>query len=267
MPSNPAIDFIGADFFDSPSTLGVAIISSRKFYSYLTGCLPASLIQAAAQYCETVISGGNITWTSASLSNPGSFTISSTPAAQIASWTMAQQHNGQEISNSGVGHATTNSNLTVSFGQVDVTEGYNQLTASGSIAVSADYQTISRTPEEWSSPTFTFAWTANYSVEPTNSGGGVEFVYSAATSNFPTSPTSQSGGDAGWGQHIPSDVLTKILANAVSGICSNLSAGMIGAMSSMSDFVFCGGGTFYFSNPGVSSKFALYTTIQYQNPD
>ncbi len=113
------------------------------------------------------------------------------------------------------------------------------------------------------------AW---YAIQPVNavdkeSGGGVQFVLQENLSVFPTQPVAVGEGTS-WGTVKPTDKMfvEGLLAPVVKALPGAFRSKLL-SLSALGSFVFPGGGTFTFQNPAVNNAFALYTTIQYQNPN
>lgn len=284
MPTNPALEFSNAQLItDATQTPGVALIRSELFTSFFTGEFPLSQVATAiSQYVQSIPGGGAVTWQLAASPQTATTSVSnpSTSNGQYFSGTMPEQTSNASynapFAGSYSGQSITNSTFTVQC--AGASNGfYQQISLTGvlSFSVSQSFTPTGREslPSSWTSPTFEFSWKAIYDIEPVNNsgggGGGVAFTYQASQSSFPGEPTSEIGGGSSWSTVKPTDqqVIKTYAAPAIQQIPSALQTGIVTALGSLGAFVFPGGRTFNFSNPGINQVFALCTTIQYQNPN
>ncbi|KAK1762824.1 hypothetical protein QBC33DRAFT_563425 [Phialemonium atrogriseum] len=163
--------------------------------------------------------------------------------------------------------STTDSNAMVAYNNQQQGIGYRAITVSStsSMTISWSFTPPARGGEppitsSWTSPRFDWNWSAWYAIQPVNagdneSGGGVQFPVAV-------------GEGTSWGLVKPTyKMFVETLLAPVIKALPGAFRSKFQSLSALGSFVFPGGGTFTFQNPAVNNAFALYTTIQYQNPN
>ena len=285
LPSTPANAFTNVSLIADPTTIpGVALINSQQFVSFVQSDFESiGLATAINQYVQSVKSdGGGVTWQLASSPDTATSTNQTPSTAnsqEFLSFAMPQQTSNASNFFPGGTHSsansTTDSNASVNFSEFQTNIGYNSISASGTLSMSVSYSNTSPSGSNisWDSPTFKWNWSIYYAIQPVNaqdtqSGGGVQFVLNTKKSVFPTTPVDAGGGDSAWNTVEPSkqDFVTDLLAPVIQALPGTFQSG-IQSLASLGNFVFPGGGTFTFRDSAVNSVYALYSTIQYQNPN
>lgn len=288
LPNSPSNAFANVSLINDPKiTPGVALISAARSTSFMQGdFIKAGIDEAISQYVQSIKSDGGVTWTLAANDTkavperlaPGT----GGNGSKFAVFVMAQKKSNAINYPVGAGtydaDSTTDSNAAVAYNNQQPGIGYRAITVSGTFSM-----TISRsfTPpahggppitSSWTSPRFDWNWSAWYAIQPVNagdneSGGGVQFVLQGDLSVFPTQPVAVGEGTS-WGSVKPTDKMfvESLLAPVIKALPAAFRS-KFQSLSALGSFVFPGGGTFTFQNPAVNNAFALYTTIQYQNPN
>ncbi|KAM0326136.1 hypothetical protein ACHAQA_006729 [Verticillium albo-atrum] len=289
LPSSPSNAFANVSLINDPEiTPGVALISAVKSTSFMQGdFINAGIDKAISQYVESIKSDGGVTWRLAA-NDTKAVPSGLTPGtgengSKFTVFTMAQKKSSAYNYPFGAGtytaDSTTDSSAAVAYNNQQSGIGYRAITVSGTFSMTISH---SFTPpghggnppitSSWTSPRFDWNWTAWYAIQPVNagdseSGGGVQFVLQENQSVFPTEPVAVGEGSS-WGTVKPTekDFVQRLLAPVVTAL-PGVFRSNFQSLSGLGSFVFPGGGTFTFQNPAVNNSFALYTTIQYQNPN
>lgn len=301
MPTAPANEFSNTALISDPSTTpGVALVRSDLFTSFLHKEFQTSSIAGAvSQYITVEYGNDDFHFPTEALSpvpqlDPSKdlFTPTSQNKGQLVSFKMPTQSTSKCHQYFGAPnecyYAQTDSSLLIQYSsnntQAIETFGYSAFVVSGTLStvISFSSSSPSGSTTDWTSPQVNFEWHATYQIQPVNDsgggGGGVSFVYlpptqSSSTSSFesffPSTYTDLSGSGDDWGTVRPSiqNLVTSCLAPICTALPTTFEQGVVTSIKSLGNFVFPGGGTFTFSDCGVNTAFALYTTIQYQNPN
>ena len=289
LPPNPASSFTNVDLITDPkATPGIALISSSHLINFMQSDFQSSAVgQAISQYVQSITSDKEgVTWklqqlesgTTASVQTP-----STSNNEEFLSFAMPTQNNDcvndSFLEGNYLATATTNSTAMARFGNHEAKIGFDAITVGGTLSMSVGYSYTnpsSRDPTvgtAWNSPRFDWDWTAYYTIETVNasslqSGGGVQFLLDESKSTFPTTPKDMGGGEGSWFTIQPSEqeFVNDLLSPVIKALPSTFEASFT-SLGSLGSFVFPGGGTFTFQNPAVNDVLALYTTIQYLNPN
>ncbi|KAH8902634.1 hypothetical protein BR93DRAFT_981971 [Coniochaeta sp. PMI_546] len=230
LPNAPANAFTDVTLIADPGTTpGVALIDSPRLSveSDQDG-VTWQLAQSGTQATSSAVTPTS--------SNGGTFLSFSMPT-QTSNVSHYYVGGGDYSANS-----ATSSTITAAFSSPQQGVGNTTIAVGGTLSMS-------------DSPTFNWNWSAYYAIQSVNagdveSGGGVQFVLQIDKSTFPTTP----------------DFVGNLLAPVIQQLPVTFKAG-ITSLAGLGSFVFPGGGTFTFQSPAVNNAFALYSTIQYQNPN
>ena len=286
MPKAPANEFSNTCLIDDPATTpGVALIRTDHFASFLQSELQASALPTAiSQYVQTFRGDGDVTWQLAqaqSLASVSLFEPSNDNNGQVLGLTMQRQNSSDVMSVAGVGTysgtSQTDSSASVNYSSYQTAGKYNEITVSGTLSTKVSHtMTTSHgmfpSSSTWTSPMLNFAWSASYLIQPVNDsgngGGRVQFVYQPAQSNFPSQPTTTDSGDSTGVVPPTVDMLVNnLLSRVTSELSDTFEKGIVQSIENLGTFVFPAGGTFAFRDAAINQAFALYTIIQYQNPN
>lgn len=289
LPVAPADDFSNALLITDPTaTPGVVMIRADHFLSFVQSDFNSqALATTLSQYVQSISSDTDgVSWQLAASPQQATSTLQTPSAAngqQFLSFTMPPQNSSASNYITPCNYsATSNSSSTASasFTGYQTGQGYRTITVGGTLSMSVGYSftppsegDMPSIPTSWDSPTFDWNWSVTYDIQSVNaaddqSGGGVQFVLNSALSNFPTQPQNVGGGGPSWLSAEPSQqyLLTNCLGPVMVSLQSAFQQG-ITSLGKLGAFVFPGGGTFTFQNPAINNAFALYATIQYQNPN
>jgi hypothetical protein len=288
LPAAPANEFSNTLLIADPATTpGIALIRADHFLKFIQDDFTASaLASAISHYVESVKSDTEgVSWQLAASSQAAVATArnpSSANAQQILSFAMPEKHSS--AANIGLStysaNSKTNSTASINYDDYRDSQGYRTIKISGTLSMSVGYSFTPPPhggqpgiPTAWNSPTFDWNWSVTYQIQSVNasddrSGGGVQFVLNSSASNFPEKPVNMGGGDKSWFSVSPSeqDFVTRLLAAVIKALPDAFKKD-ITSLGALGSFVFPGGGTFTFQSPAINNPYALYTVIQYQNPN
>lgn len=289
LPAAPANEFSNTVLIADPATTpGVALIRADHFLKFIQDEFTRSaLASAISQYVQAIKTDAEgVSWQLARSPGAAVETAQNPSRAnhqQILSYDMPEQNSiadNRTQWSSYLATAKTTSTASVNYGGYQASQGYGIIEVSGTLSMSVGY---SFTPPPhhgepgigtaWMSPTFAWNWSVTYEIQSVNasdarSGGGVQFVLNPSVSSFPEQPVNMGGGDASWFSIEPSeqDFVTRLLAAVIKALPGAFKEA-ITSLEALGAFVFPGGGTFTFQSPAINNPYALYTIIQYQNPN
>ena len=281
LPANWQDDFSGTTLVSDPdATPGVAFVRADLFTPFVQNQI------AESQYANTVNQCVNVSY------NGENFTYNLEPApgvtpnfsatppttsnnSQLGFVNMPQVEtsNEQEGTFSETQDAFTQNSSSVNYQDLSGGGYFDTLVIQGNFALFVTDNTASGLSfSNWTSPTFNFAWYANYDFTVVADSGfgtpGLVFQINKTTSSFPGSFTSMdTSQESSWGTVPPST--QQLVSTALSPLTTNIPKSFANSLESvlnnMNLFVFPASGAFTFANPGTNSQYTLISTISYTN--
>ena len=286
LPQDSAASFENVTLITDPSNMpGVALVAATKVIPFLQAQFPGIGIQSLInQYAQCTTKQGQCSkepsWeltTGSAQATVSDVQPTSTNTAFLE-FCVPTQNSSLEMTGDNTIFlvSTTDSIAKATLGGVTQL-GYTEVDVGGTFTMSAGLSGVTNRGTKipgWTSPNLAWTWSVPYVFQPINakdaqSGGGIQFVRQDAKAVFPQTGTSDGGG-TNWSTNASPDdqtLLTGLFGDVTNSLQASFKKG-VATLTSVGNFVFpIGNNTFTFQDPAVNNSFALYSTIQYQNPN
>jgi hypothetical protein len=147
------------------------------------------------------------------------------------------------------------------------------ITISGASVLSADSDaSVMGAGDEVKMPATTFSWSVDLRLQMDPNRNG-ELDYAIENPNFDSKPTVAPNNESAWQQFLEAGAYTEFV-NDPGGIRETISTNILGqiqqaladSIKTANNFVFPGGATFLFKNPGLTNTDDLAANITYMTP-